>query len=799
MPALNLLSQIAFARPEWIVIASFVAGALILLSAFSYWRSNLSWPKRCVGLLLRSLGIGILTLCLLEPMGTLERPKPQANVFAILSDRSQSLNVLRENCPSAQKQIWDDLVKDSSDWQRQLSDEYRLRRYVFDSTLEPVDSLEDICYNGTESALLGSLKSLRDRYQGRPIAGVLLFSDGQTTDSSRRSGEKAVQLKELGFPVFPVQLPSLMDKRDLRVSDVSVRQSDFETAPVTVSASISQTGAAALPARVELLDLSGKVLQSKVISFKQNPSQEKFTFQFRPGNSGVQAIRLEVVPETENTPELTLENNRRYQVVDRGRGPYRILYVAGRPNWEYKFLKRALDEDVEIELTSLIRIARKEPKFTFRDSKVDASNPLFSGFEDVSEEEKEKYDEPVYVRIGRKSADQLKKGFPKDADELFEYNAIIIDDVEAEFFNLEEQSLLRQFVAVRGGSLLALAGQESFRGKGFKNSVLSQLLPIYPEDENRDFVRTPTSPFKSDDVSTEEAKYTLTREGWLQPFLRLAENEASEKERLEKMPTFEVVNRIKGMKPGASVYSEAKLDSGETVPVFLSQKFGKGRTATLTLGDMWKWGLNHNGAAGKSPLAQSWRQMVRWLIADVPRPIEMKVDEESLATGRLVKILVDVKGVDFKPTDNAEVQVKVTGPDAKVFAVQAEPDQDLAGRYHVQCVVESEGVYIATADVMAPDGSKMGTAQTGWVHEPSAKELQTVGENKELLLAIAKETGGELVEWDKLDSFVASLQSRKVPITERVVYPLWHQGWVLGLALAALCAEWGLRRKNGLA
>ena len=36
-------------------------------------------------------------------------------------------------------------------------------------------------------------------------------------------------------------------------------------------------------------------------------------------------------------------NNTRVLSVDRGKGPYRVLYVAGRPNWEYRFLHRAID------------------------------------------------------------------------------------------------------------------------------------------------------------------------------------------------------------------------------------------------------------------------------------------------------------------------------------------------------------------------------------------------------------------------------------------------------------------------
>ena len=32
-------------------------------------------------------------------------------------------------------------------------------------------------------------------------------------------------------------------------------------------------------------------------------------------------------------------------MVDRGQGPFRVLYVTGRPNWDFKFLRRAIAED----------------------------------------------------------------------------------------------------------------------------------------------------------------------------------------------------------------------------------------------------------------------------------------------------------------------------------------------------------------------------------------------------------------------------------------------------------------------
>ncbi|HUP80606.1 MAG TPA: hypothetical protein VM260_18805, partial [Pirellula sp.] len=335
---------------------------------------------------------------------------------------------------------------------------------------------------------------------------------------------------------------------------------------------------------VDLLDGSNKIVQSQTIKLKNEGESVPVEFRFRPEKSGVQGFQVVVRREVamaapdamdmnNKNAEVTLGNNRRFQVVDRGRGPFRILYLAGRPNWEFKFLKRALDEDDEIRLTSLIRIARKEPKFSFRDSKVDTSNPLFTGFEDILDEEKAKFDEPVFARLGLTEASQLQKGFPKDAEELFEYSAVIIDDLEHEFLNQDQQSLLRQFVSVRGGGLLLLGGQESMRGRGFSDSVLSQLLPIYCDDGT---TKSTEETFDGEPQTT--IRYQLSREGWLQPFLRLADNENAERERLERMPSFQVLNRMNKVKPGASVLADATIDGKDAVPVFISQRFGKGRT-----------------------------------------------------------------------------------------------------------------------------------------------------------------------------------------------------------------------------
>src|SRR6185295_19207151 len=102
---------------------------------------------------------------------------------------------------------------------------------------------------------------------------------------------------------------------------------------------------------------------------------------------------------------------------DRDPRPKRVLYVAGRPNWEFKFLHRSVEDDKQIEMVALIRIARREPKFEFIGRKGEGGNPIFRGFGKTDEEHR--YDQPILVRVGMHDKNELRSGFPKTAEELF--------------------------------------------------------------------------------------------------------------------------------------------------------------------------------------------------------------------------------------------------------------------------------------------------------------------------------------------------------------------------------------------
>lgn len=128
----------------------------------------------------------------------------------------------------------------------------------------------------------------------------------------------------------------------------------------------------------------------------------------------------------------------------------------------------------------------------------------------------------------------------------------------------------------------------------------------------------------------------------------------------------------------------------------------------------------------------------------------------------------------------------------------AVPDRSQGGLYTTTFWSSEAGGFRATAEVTAADGASLGRDTAGWAAQPAAAEFQRLTQNRNLLQQIADRTGGEVIEENELDAFVASLPSRKVPVTERWVYPIWHRPWMLFLAIACLCGEWGLRRWKGM-
>jgi uncharacterized membrane protein len=750
----------------------------------------------CVAL--KTLGLCAIAFCLLEPLWSSQRAKPGANLFAVIADNSAGLQIKDRGETRTRGDFLRDLLNpQNARWLGTLEENFEVRRYFFDARLQTTRDFAELNFDGRASAIGSALHTVAERYQGRHLAGVLLLTDGNATDI--RGVPDLAGLP----PVYPVVLGRSDPIKDIAVQQTRTTQTDFEDAPVSVQADVSATGYRGEDVVAQLTDAAGKQVAEQTIKARKDQDLLAFRFQLKPEKSGLSFYRVNVRARSEpgaaNTAlpsqEATLANNDDVVVVDRGRGPYRILYVSGRPNWEFKFLNRAVQEDDQIQLVALIRIANREPKFNFLGRAGETSNPLFRGFGNQSAEDVERYDKPVLVRLYPDDATKerceptLVSGFPKTAEALYDYNAVIVDHLEEAFFTPDEATLLQKFVSERGGGFLMLGGMESFQQGKYQRTPIGDMLPVYLD--------------RAPDRGATSLRLDLSREGLLQPWARLRDNEVDEKNRLRDMPAFDVFNPVKEVKPGAMVIANATDPKGTTYPALVTQRFGRGHTAALMVADLFEWGLRD--PESHHDMDKAWRQLMRWLVNDVPGRVELAAEPQPNDPNDAVSLQVRVRDPKFQPLDNASLSLEVqqvlaeTG-DAQTnwIHLQAEPSATEPGLYQATYVPRASGGYKVTVGVTNAEGAEVGHAAAGWSTDLAEEEFRSLTPNVSLLEAIARKTGGEIVSADKLNQFALDLPFRKAEEMESRTTPLWHTPVMFAFALACFVAEWGLRRWKGM-
>ena len=729
----ELPGNLIIGAPEWIVPTLIVGTICTVLVIWNYASSKRSrWSLLAV--VLKLAGIALLAVCMLQPMKSGRRPRPRANLLPILVDDSRSMDV----ASLAEEETWHSRIKqtlsDETQWPSRFAQTFDVRTYSFDTRLREIGSARDLTAEGNVSRISHASSELSARLGKRPVAAMILMSDGNDTQQSSEIQDWG----ELGFPVYPVVPAESRNVHDLRIIDTSIRQTNFETAPVVLSVKFDSQGMVGRDVYVQIRDReTDQVISEKKSTLNADGEVSTETFRFRPLKSGLQFIRVVVFTEADRdafaaglvaeanvendspldstekpqgssaktSSEITLVNNSRLVTVHRNSGPYRVLYLAGRANWEFKFLRRALAEDAEVQLVGLLRIAKEEPKFSFRDRGVSETNPLFQGVAEDSEAA-EQYDEPVIIRLGVEESEELSKGFPKTAEELFGYHALILDDIEPEFFSQDQMLLIRKFVSSRGGGLLLLGGKEAFAGKRFADTPLGELSPFYESNQQHD---------------PDEFQLALTREGLLQPWLRLRETESAEVGRLREMTAFRTLNAVGPLKPGALELASVSTIDNVTLPAIAVQRFGKGRCAAMPIADFWRWSMRRGENNAEDP-EQAWRQIVRWLVGEVPNRVETEVKDQQDADGS-VTITVQAKDESFLGVDNATVVLSVMPPDGQPLDLRAAQVGETPGVYSATYWPRDAGAYAARVLVSTADGSPVGEADAGWTTQQGGSEF----------------------------------------------------------------------------
>ena len=116
---------------DWLLVAAITTLAISTLAIWSYaHRSASRYWTNWLAMLLKIVAGGALAFCLLEPMRRSERPRPGANIMAIMVDNSRSMEIHPPGQAVGYLERFKQALHSDAAWQVRLAQDFDMRHYA---------------------------------------------------------------------------------------------------------------------------------------------------------------------------------------------------------------------------------------------------------------------------------------------------------------------------------------------------------------------------------------------------------------------------------------------------------------------------------------------------------------------------------------------------------------------------------------------------------------------------------------------------------------------------------------------
>jgi uncharacterized membrane protein len=728
--------------PKWALCALVVAACVGLgwrtysrLARNSHslksWQAGLIW-------LLESLTVSLLLFLLWRPAMVIAELKPQQNIVAILVDDSRSMGI-RDGAGTREQQAAAAL---GNGVLAQLQGKFQTRLYRLDSHLTRISSLGDIGEPTAPATHIGdSLKQLVAETSDLPIGAVVLLSDG-SDNSGGIDLETIAALRNKHLPVHTVGFGQQTISPDVEINDAVLSPRAPAESRLSATISFRQTGYSGQKGTLMAVE-GNKTLASRQITFAPDGQIQSEKLLFNAGTAGAKAIQFSISPLPSEKNQL---NNSLTRVLNVDSQQRRVLYVEGEPRWEYKFIRRAEDDDRVVQIVSMLRTTENK----------------------------------IY-RQGIRDPNELADGFPTRAEDLFAYQGILIGSVEAGYFTPAQQDLIREFVDRRGGGLLWLGGHSSLADGIWGGSNLADLLPVVLPNKKNTFHRAP-------------ATAELTPIGADSIICRLVDDPQANVERWKKLPYLMDYQEAGTPKPGAAVLAEM-TGGGHKLPLLVTENYGRGRTAVLATSGTWRWQMSQ--PLGDTTHDMFWQQLLRWLVWDTPGRVVASASKQMLFDDGHIRLFADVRDEAYNPASGAQVEAHLIGPDGITAIVEMAPVPDQPGSFQADWNAEKPGSYVAEVSG-AEQGKELGRDVFNFERMDGVAENFHAEQNRDLLERLSAETGGRYWRPEEISKLADQIPYSEAGITMSETKELWNLPAVFLFIVLLRSTEWLLRRRWGI-
>ncbi len=660
----------------------------------------------------------------------------------------------------------------------QLRDKYNLKIYRVGGSArteaEADDSLADsirrLAAAQTASRLGKCLRDVLEAQRGRPTAAVILLTDGVTTEG-KTLGEVAQYARRKSVPLFAVGLGSDQAPRDVRIGDVLVDDVVFVGDVVNFDAKLSASGYEGRQVAVRLKEEGkSRVLAEERLTLGSDGQQKPLRLSYRAEEKGEFRFVVEVESPGD---EVNTENNRAVRPVNVRDETIRVLLVQSTPSFEFRFLKSLLTREMKgnaagpkksIELTTLLQ---------------EADEQLVEG-------------DPSSLRV-----------FPVRRDKLFEFDVIIFGDVNPAGLGRVEMSNIADFVKVRGGGLVVIAGPR-FTPLEYRETPLADLLPVD--------LTTAALPERNA-VMKDKYSPQPTALGMSSQQMQLGDSAGESRQiwqQLEGLHWLMATPDVKSAARVLAVHPTRTGSNGRPLPVISMQFVGAGKVIFHGTDETHRWRFRR----GDRYFARYWIQTLRYLsrskLLGASRSAEMTSDREEYRRGETVYLRVRFFDDRLAPAQDDGVTIVLEREQGNRRNVKLSRKASERGVFEGTLTNLAEGKYRAWVATPVLDGKP--PSQRFAVVAPPGEQARLEMDSADLKLA-AKVSQGKFYTIDRADSLIGDLpEGRQVRIASLPPTSIWSWPRVrlgfIDLPLVALifggvfvvliAAEWILRKRLGM-
>jgi len=729
-----------------VLLAAFLAGGLLLA-----WRSSDRLPQRLRLMAFACRGVALLALAVIA-LNVGEWRKPEADVkprWSVMLDRSASMATADMDGESR----WSAACRLAAQLEKEAGERRDLDILAFSDNAEgsrlTAQAVAAAVPDGRATEVGRSLEAVTGAGAagGKPV-GIILLTDGRQTSREADPVQAGLRARAQDAPVLAVPFGKVREVRDISVKAVRRLVIGFAGQPVRLQGEVASRWSGEVHVTVQLVDSAGAVVATNDVRLPA-VGRGPVSFTVTPERPGYASYKLRAAPWEGESDVRNNESPFEVSALDK---KIRVLLAEGVPYWDSKFLGQHLRKQPNMEVTSVYRTA---PDRFFMTAPDGTSQP------------------------------ETRVIFPNSAEELGAYDLVVFGKGAEYFMTPERVAALKTFVADQGGCVVFARGRP-YAGEG---GGLEDLEPVaWAGDSSVDCRLTPRG--EGEDAGLFAGLLPGRDEAvWSRlPLVKCSQTSVELKSFAQVLAD--------GRRSGASA------SAAQAIPLLVSRRFGKGLTVVMNVDGLWQWSFFPSSKEAAGMYEELWAQLLLWAgtyaeflpghqyaihlgVSAVPpnMPVRVQVRRRGAAAGQ----------------EMPKVRVTRGAETVQELALTA---GDRADSWESVLTLADPGLYRVTLHTPANDAKGRELGALLQVSAPPG-ERDDVNPDVEYLEKLTAASGGRVLTAEQLAGAMAQREQARCRQSDggsnKVWEPLWDRGWLLVAVMAALAANWMLRRRNGLA